>query len=199
MNLDAIAQIARARLADARSHAWKERGNKYTHGRRVAKLALTLRRGLFPDDASGDEVLTVAAWFHDICNGAENHCELGANETRLLLADAVSPPELDEICAIIAVHDERGLAGLSAAARLHQDADILDHAGIDFLRVHFLAGIEYDETIDESLDWLRGNYLPWETKARGELHFEPSREIFDEKSAFMRGVIERMNGEYDFS
>ena len=61
-----IKRLAAEEMENRSSHAWKERINKYYHGERVAKLALTLRKLVIPNDASRDQILTAAAWFHDI-------------------------------------------------------------------------------------------------------------------------------------
>ena len=44
MNLEWIHEIAEGELLGKRSHSWKEPGNKFHHGERVARIALELRR-----------------------------------------------------------------------------------------------------------------------------------------------------------
>lgn len=115
-----------------RSHPFKERSNKYHHGERVAALAVRLRQLILPDENDSDDILTVAAWFHDIRNGANHHAALGAQCTRELLAAHCTAEELDQICDIIAVHDSRrpnDNAYLNII-KIHQDADHLDHFGV---------------------------------------------------------------------
>jgi hypothetical protein len=48
MNLPAIKQIAHTAMADKRSSPYYKRGDKYTHGERVAVLAVRLRRLILP-------------------------------------------------------------------------------------------------------------------------------------------------------
>ena len=79
-HLDELRAICEAQLAQKSSHTWKEPGNKFDHGIRTAKLAERLRTEICPDDTSvNPDVLTVAAWFHDLCNGQEDHENAGAD------------------------------------------------------------------------------------------------------------------------
>ena len=95
MNLERIHEIAEGELLGKRSHSWKEPGNKFHHGERVARIALELRRAIVPEDDSHDEILTAAAWFHDVCNGVRRHDLLGAERTRALLTGVCTDAELD--------------------------------------------------------------------------------------------------------
>lgn len=193
MNLTEIKSIAINNLKDRRSHEWKERGNKYYHGERVAKLILTLRELIFPDDPSHDEILTVAAWFHDIMNGNDDHARIGAEETRSLLTGYCTIAELDEICAIIAVHDDRysDRSLFSDWVKLHQDADHLDHFGTYDIWMIFLYSLPHDRTILDELKYML-NERPLDfPKHRSELNFELSRIIYDEKIEFLKQFTER--------
>jgi len=193
MDLKAIHKIAYDNMISIRSHSWKNIGAKYEHGQRVASIALNLRRVLFPDDASFDDVLTVAAWFHDICNGIDGHGDLGADKTRELLRGFCTDSEIDEICGIITVHDERSLPDLSIPIKIHQDADVIDHIGVDLLRVHFQYGSAHDLTIAGEIGWLNEEYPAWIKKSRDRLHFDLSKRLFDERSSFLSLIIKRMN------
>ena len=84
MNLPTIKQIIKSELSTRRSSPYNEIGDKYAHGERTAALALKLRQQILPNNAAHDNILTVAAWFHDICNGQPDHCQQGAIRTRQL-------------------------------------------------------------------------------------------------------------------
>ena len=131
MDLSLIKQIIHHEMSDKRSSPYNERGDKYTHGERVASLAVRMRQLIFPNEKLYDDVLTVAAWFHDIRNGITNHAVLGAERTRELLSEHCTDAELNEICSIIAIHDDRRVddTNYSNAVKIHQDADYLDHFG----------------------------------------------------------------------
>ena len=193
MDLNVIKQIASKQMENERSHTWKERGNKYYHGERTAKLAVTLRKLIFPDDPSHDDILTVAAWFHDIANGAEEHAEKGAEITRKLLSNLCSPAELDEICGIIAVHDDRysDRAMFSDRVKLHQDADHLDHFGTFEIWMKFLYAVSHDMTINSIKDHMVKVFPSHTVIFRNELNYEISKLIYDDKANFQKSFIER--------
>jgi len=183
-------------MADKRSSPYYERGDKYAHGERVAVLAVRLRQLILPDESGYDETLTVAAWFHDICNGEVDHIRhatLGANRTRELLAAHCTAKELEQICGIIAVHDNRKPTdkGYSNAVKIHQDADNLDHFGsFDIWRIVTYT-LGRDEAISDALDYLQKQWPDDNVRWRGELHFDLSKKIFDDKTAFVKSFIER--------
>ncbi len=202
MEIERIKQVAEARLKNSRSHDWKELGNKFYHGERVARLVLELRRRILPGDASHDGILTAAAWLHDVANGREaDHAAEGARLVRELIPELCSPYELDEICSIIAVHDDRSprRSGYSVWVRLHQDADHLDHFGSYDVWMVSLWTLAQGGSVLEAADYLtrvRASEMP---RYRGELNFELSRRILDEKADYQRGFGERLriegNGE----
>ena len=104
MELEKIKQVAEERLKNSRSHVWKELGNKYYHGERVARLALELRRRVIPGDNSHDDILTAAAWLHDIANGlSSDHAAEGARLVRGLIPDFCTPQELDAMAQRLSV------------------------------------------------------------------------------------------------
>lgn len=199
MDLSDIKRLAFKEMGGRSSHAWKEKGNKYHHGERVARLALTLRELLFPSDPSRDSVITVAAWFHDIENGCDNHCERGAVKTRALLSGLCAPDELDEICAIIAVHDIRhgDRSDLPVSAKLHQDADHLDHFGTYDVWMNFLYAVPHGLTLPEQLKYMQNERPGEDERYRAELNFALSRSIYDEKAEFLRDFTERFAVEAD--
>lgn len=193
MDMERIKRVAFANLIERRSHSWKEKGNKYYHGERVANLALTLRQILFPGDDIRDDILTVAAWFHDIENGRDDHCAKGAETTRKVLTGLCKPDELDTICDIIVVHDQRqgDRSGYSNMIKLHQDADLLDHFGIYDAWMQFLYAISHGLTLEEQKNYMLNERSVENAHYRDELNFELSRMIFDEKEDFMRRISER--------
>jgi len=193
MDLRAINALAFEQMGNRSSHAHKDKGNKYYHGQRVAVLALKLRRLLLPDDDSHDEIITAAAWFHDVMNGNDNHAELGAAKAKELLAPHCTDEELAAICEIIGVHDDRppGCDDYSPCIKLHQDADLLDHFGTFDVWASFLHAASHDETINDARDWLCRGRPRKNAIYRAELNYEISRKIFDEKTEFLQYFTDR--------
>jgi len=193
MNLPAIKQIVQAEMSNKRSSPYNEIGDKYYHGKRTANLALKLRQQILPNVDDYDNILSVAAWFHDICNGMANHSKLGAKCTRELLTSHVTADELDQICHIIAIHDDRNHdSNYSDIVKIHQDADHLDHFGtLDIWRcVAFTIG--NGRTMNDALDFFN-NTRPTETiRWRSELHFDISKRIYDDKEKYMLSFIKRL-------
>ena len=197
MDLEAIKQLAFENLGNRSSHPWKEPGNKYYHGERVAKLILLLRKHVLPEDDSHDEILTVAAWFHDIRNGVENHAEEGAKRAREVLAGTCTAYELDEICAIIGVHDNRhsDRSLFSDYVKLHQDADLLDHFGTYDVWTEFFHAAHHSRTIQDVMEWFQKTRRDQGEQYRSWMNFDISRTILDEKNAFVMSFGERFNVE----
>jgi len=197
MNIALIKNIAFEFMESKRSHDFKEKGNKYYHGERVAALAIKLRKLILPNDNSHDEIIIVAAWFHDILNGADNHAKEGAIKTREILSPYCSNDELIKVCEIISVHDDRNIERnkYSPYIKLHQDADHLDHFGTFDIWMSFIYAVPHNQTIGDVRDWLT-NVRPTENEQyRNELNFDISRKIFDEKMEFLKYFTDRFDVE----
>lgn len=196
MQLEKIQSILKDDLGQRRSHVWKDMGNKYYHGQRTAKLAVALRKRLFPELDGEDELLTVAAWYHDILNGEEHHCSRGAVRTRELLDGLASQEEIDRIAGIIAVHDDRDRP-YDPIIQIHQDADLLDHFGAYDIMLTASYGILKGETAEQLRDrYVRGREDEI-AEHRPLLRYELSRQIFDERQEFQRRFAEQLTRELD--
>ncbi len=194
MEIQKIAEVAKKQLLQKRSHDWKEKGNKFYHGQRVAHLALELRKRIIPSDDSHDEIITAAALLHDLSNGKENHCEDGAHRARKLLQGLADPSEIDKICNIIKVHDDRSCkVNYSIYIKLHQDADHLDHFGTFDVWTAFLYSVRHDMTLLDTAEFLKTCHYDGERDFRSELNFDLSKVIYDEKAAFVKGFGQRMS------
>lgn len=199
LNLISIGWIAHDLMADKRSHNWKEKGNKYHHGQRVANLAITLRERLVPDDGSYDDILRVAAWFHDLRNGEENHEALAAEQTWSLLDGLCTDEERIEICGLIRLHDARGRNRESAPVwlKILQDADHLDHFGSLEVWVCVLHSMEFGRSPEELASFLLNERPAEDERYFRECNFELSREILREKNEYMYSFARRLRIEAD--
>ena len=191
MDLCTLKNLAFEQMGNRSSHDFKDKGNKYYHGQRVAVLALKLRKLVLPDDDGHDEIITAAAWFHDVMNRTDDHAARGAERAMQLLSPYCTDDELAEICEIIRVHGSRHTGLISPYAKLHQDADHLDHFGTFDIWATFLHSVSHGETINDASDWLRRGRPRENETYRAELNFEISRKIFDEKTEFLRYFTDR--------
>ena len=201
MDKQKIAGIAASLMRERRSHPHKEVGNKYYHGQRVAKIALTLRKIVLPEDDSRDDVLTAAAWMHDCAKGEQNygnHAVNGAELCRKLLADCCTAEELDGICHIVTHHDDRShTVEYDTWLKCHQDADHLDHFGSYDVMMAFLECNADGRTIDDMVKWMLHDRPAQMEKVKSQLNFEVSRKIYEEKIAFMTEFALRYRAETD--
>jgi len=193
MDLCALNKLAFELMGNRSSHDFKEKGNKYYHGQRVAALALKLRKLVLPDDDGHDEILTAAAWFHDVKNGTDDHAARGAEKAKELLSPYCTDEELAEICEIIRLHGSRhsGRGLFPPYVKLHQDADHLDHFGTFDVWACFLFAASHGETINDVRDWLYHGRPRENERYRDELNYDISRIIFDEKTEFLRYFTDR--------
>jgi len=198
MDIITIRALARSRMLDARSHSYKEVGNKYHHGVRTARLALTLRHHILPYDAGYDAIIEAAALFHDIMNGVGegDHAVLGAKEAREALTPYCSERELGEISAIITAHDDRRAdAAYSDYIKIHQDADHLDHFGTFAVWSSFICAVPLGMSMRDVIDALKHETRDRYYEYRNELNYEISRNIYDEKTEFLINFTERFETE----
>jgi uncharacterized protein len=197
MDLESIKQLSFHLLGKKSSHPWKEIGNKFHHGERVAKLVIELRKQIITDDNSHDEILIAAALFHDVLNGVNNHEILGAEYARKLLKNFCSKYELDEICEIIRLHDDRRPLEnhFTDYIKIHQDADLLDHFGTFDIWSVFTYSVYHKQSITDVNHWFANTYPLEYQKHRDEINFDLSKQIYDEKSIFVRSFAERLKVE----
>lgn len=198
MDLIAIRQTAFSCLSDKTTDPWSEKGAIFFHGQRVARLALTLRKYVLPGDSSRDDIITCAAWFHDIEYGSENHAVLGAKNAEKILAGYCSRSRLKEICDIIARHPDRisDRSLLSDYLKLHQDADLLDHFGMpDVWKRIIKASYEGRNMLEAAPSFFEG--IKRYEQSRELLNYEISKSILDEKAEFFRKLVSRLRAEGD--
>ena len=201
MDFEVLDALAAQWMKDRRSHLRREPGFVYDHGRRVAKGVITLRKQVTRDE-SHDDLLRVAAMFHDVGKGIEPHNVSGATLAREGLAELLSPDECAEVARLIRVHCQRD-GSHDLWAHLLQDADLLDHFGT----VEIWMAIQHQAYEGGSMADL-SRYYQEDTgysrhagRWREELNFECSRRIYDEKHAFVLAFGRRLaveaSGEYE--
>lgn len=193
MDLQLIKARALENLGRRKAHKRRETGFIYYHGERTAKLVISLRKLVLPEDSSMDDILQAAALFHDVAKGIEPHSKHGAVLTGEMLQDLCSREELDKITELIRLHTSRMKGNCDDYARLLQDADLLDHFG----SIELWMGISYaageDWNIDKLLDFYNGEFVEIAAKNRSLINYEVSKSIFDEKIDFTHRFAERIS------
>lgn len=202
MNFEKLDKLAFHYMGKRKSHAEREIGAAYYHGKRVANGVIELRKKLF-EDASMDDILRCAGMFHDIGKGIEPHNHTGSVLVRELLKEELTKAELEQVCRLIEAHCDRQpqTGAHSREEKLLQDADLLDHYGSQGI---WLSISHYAYTTQREMAQLPAFYRSEWPKQKAEhrklLNFDLSKKIFDEKVSFERSIAARveieMNGTY---
>lgn len=203
MDFSRLNEIAFRLMGKRKSHFEREVGAAYFHGQRTGKSAVLLRKKLLPEDGSMDDILLCAGLFHDMCKGLEPHADNAAFLCRKVLQDELTAAEMDMVCQLIHNHDKRhpGTEVNTVWERILQDADVLDHYGSQGI---WMSNTYYAYCGQREMAALSEFYFSeWDPQCemdRKKLNFDLSKQIFDEKTAFERSVIQRMlreaEGEY---
>lgn len=196
MNLHKINEIALETMSKRKSHIRRERGFIYYHGQRVAKISINLRKKLYPEDSSMDDLIYVASLFHDVTKGIEPHHETGAHMVKLLLKDECSTEQLDIISNIILHHNNRGSDDLPHYIKIVQDADIIDHFGTAEVWLKFFHSAHTEESVLDALRyWESEDYSTYVKQSRAALNYDLSKKIFDRRVEFEQQFIDRFKSE----
>lgn len=181
-------------MKSKKSHTWKEEGDKYYHGERVASIAIKLRKYLFPDNDRYDDMLEVAAWYHDIHNGEERHNQRGAETAKKMLTGIIPDYDLDIVQSIIYVHDSRkpkADPGYPFYVKLHQDADLLDHYGCFDIWTEMLHAASMGVSVHYMIDYLNFARVAICEAEIDHFNYDVSKEIFKEKTEFLKKFGDR--------
>lgn len=193
MNLVNIRALAFEHLGNRKAHKDREKGFIYYHGQRVANIALELRKMVLPDDAAKDEIVTVAAYFHDVAKGIEPHSYYGSTLVKEILQDECTPEELEQIAELIRYHQFRDKTQpYHDYIKILQDADILDHVGVIEVWMNFQYYAHIDGTIADAVTFYQQEYDSLAEKIRNQLNFTQSIKIYDEKNRFVKDFAQRM-------
>lgn len=195
MNLELIRGLAFRSMGQRYSHPDREPGYAYYHGQRVGKIALQLRKLIFPGQEQDDEVILIGGWFHDAGKGIEPHWEYGALITEQILRSHSEPSELAKIVEIVGGHTLRRQKDYPNYVQIVQDADILDHFGSQEIWLNFWHSAYKRQGLENSLSFYDNQYLQHIEKVRGLLNYPESVEFFDEKDQYVREFIYRFRQE----
>ena len=197
MDFEKLDAAARKLMKKRKAHPEREQGSIYDHGQRVSKLILTLRRAVVPEDDSMDDILRLAAMFHDIGKGIEPHAEFGAPIMMQAVKGLVGEDEAREAARLIAAHCDRrpDEPAHDVWERLLQDADLVDHIGtyniwMDIQYYAHMGGGVMDEA-----EFLKENAENYARHHRAQLNFEVSKAIYDDRIGFYLEYARRFQAE----
>jgi len=192
MDIQAVLQKAEELMINRRIRISRERGYSYNHGIRVAKIALTLRRQLFPKQAEYDDIITAAGYFHDIGKGIEPHNRYGAVLTREALGDICTEDELNLICEIVENHNNKNnVHDNHFTSKLIQDADSVEWTGSNCVWLELYYYITQNAT---SLDYI-AEIRPYHKPEQMIFNYDLSKRIFIDRVKYQSEFIKRINSE----
>lgn len=186
MDFERLDEIARGLMKKRKAHRERESGSIYEHGQRVARLVITLRRAVVPQDSSMDDILRLAGMFHDVGKALEPHAEYGAPIMLQAVKGIVSDKEAQEAARLIASHCDRrpGEPVHDVWARLIQDADLLDHIGTYTVWMD----IQNAAYRDEGPAWMAEQFgqhaEEYADHCRRLFNFPVSLELYEDRIAF---------------
>ncbi len=197
MDFEKLDEIARKLMKRRKAHIDREKGSIYDHGQRVAKLAVTLRKSVVPDDDSMDDILRLAGMFHDIGKGIEPHAAFGAPIMLQAVKGVVSEEEAQAAARLIAAHCDRrpGEPVHDVWERLIQDADLVDHMGTYNVWMDICYHACKDEGVQEAAAYLRDNAEKYAAHHRAQLNFEVTKRIYDDRIGFYLEYARRFQAE----
>ena len=193
MDLHQIDQIAEKLMGNRKVHQEREIGGALHHGRRVANTALSLRKIILPADSARDDVLRVAAWFHDVGKGLEPHARYGGIIVQEALKNVCTERQLAQIAELVTLHANSKLPGdaYPDLLKILQDADLLDHYGTYAIWMEFLYSAYTGKTIQQTYTYDPKTWTARCEKHRASLHYDISKRIFDERLAFVDSFYDR--------
>ena len=192
--LDAIAQHLMKRR---KAHPERETGSVYDHGKRVARLIITLRKAVVPDNDSMDDILRLAVMFHDIGKGIEPHAAYGAPIMMQAVRGLVSEREAQEAARLIEAHCDRrpDEPVHDVWERLLQDADLVDHIGTYNIWMDIQYYAHEGGGVEAEAEFLRENAENYAAHHRKQLNFPVSVRIYDDRIGFYLEYARRFQAE----
>jgi len=194
MNFERLEKLAFHYMGNKKSHLDREIGAAFYHGKRVSQSVVELRKAVFPDNDSMDEILRCAGLFHDIGKGLEPHNHSGAVLVRDLLKNELTAEEIDKVCYLIEVHDDRQPESdtYDWCAKLLQDADLVDHFGGQGVWLTCVYGAFTNcGSMKDVVEYQFSEGLPSAEENSKLLNYAYSREVMRDKVNFERQVYER--------
>lgn len=197
MDFEKLDAVAQKLMKKRKAHPEREAGSIYDHGKRVAKLVITLRKAVVPEDNSKDDILRLAGMFHDIGKGIEPHAEFGAPLMKQAVMELVKYEEAEEAARLILAHCDRrpDEPVHDVWARLLQDADLLDHIGTYNIWMDIQYYAHKGGGVEAEAEFLKENAQRYAKHHRKQLNFDVSKRIYDDRIGFYLEYAKRFQAE----
>jgi len=162
-----------------------ERGYRYYHGLRTAKLALALAKGMGLEVS--EDLLYIGGFLHDVGKAGykgPDHGPRGAEIIEQEISHLFTKQELLMVKSIVANHymrpNSKHFVGkerpiFSAEVQLIQDADTLDHFGANAVWLSFHWSTQYQRAQQDELDYYNTKDSQWRREAGEGLNYELSK------------------------
>lgn len=186
MDFERLDSVARKLMKNRKAHPERELGSVYDHGQRVAKLVVTLRESVVPEDSSMDDILRLAAMFHDVGKGIEPHAAFGPPIMLQAVRGIVGEDEAREAARLIETHCDRrpNEPVHDVWARLLQDADLIDHIGTYNVWMDIQYYAHQGGGVADEAEFLKENAESYARHHRTQLNFPVSVRIYDDRIGF---------------
>ena len=196
-DFEKLDELAAKLMKDRQAHVDRETGSVYYHGQRVAKLAMTLRGIVLPDEPDWDTALRLAGMFHDVGKGLKPHSHYGALIFRDAVRGLAEPALIDKAAELIEAHCDRRPAEpvYDAPARILQDADLLDHFGTYEIWMNINYQAKHNKSILDALQHMDDFFDHYVDRHRALLNYPVSVAIYDDKAQFLWQFRERLRRE----
>jgi len=197
MDFDALNNVARKLMLRRKAHPEREIGSIYEHGQRVARMVITLRKEILPGDSSMDDILRLAAIFHDVGKGIEPHADYGPPIMQQAVRGLVSTREAAEAARLIAAHCDRrpNEPVHDVWERLLQDADLLDHIGTYTIWMDIQYSASQDAGFSQTAEAMKEKAEAYAKHHRTQLNFPISKAIYDDRIALYLEFAKRIQSE----
>jgi uncharacterized protein len=198
MDRENLIEIARRAMAGRKPSPTRERGYIFNHGLRVAAIALKLQELTDSDGSIDEDVLYAGALFHDLAKGIPPHADIGSEWVTSLLRKACLQEEIAEIARLVRQHNKRNGKTADLAAKIVQDADILDKVGAQMAWRAFHFSAFEDRSPKETADYYFGKeHQEYLRTMRASLNLKVSRKAFARRHAIDESFFVRFSEELD--
>ncbi len=175
-----------------------EPGYRYYHGLRVAKLALQLAEK--QQLSVNRDILYIGGFLHDLGKAGfkgPDHGPRGAQIIRQEIPHLLTSEELEVVTLIVGHHYMRPKSKYMRSQQVQdyppevllvQDADTLDHYGVNSIWIHFHYTAFKHHNQHVARDWYYGQDAEWRKEARTSMNYALSVAELDHRTNLVNAL-----------